>query len=70
MDITYLSEYCTLRYPAVKYATAPRYNDVSQGIYSRLFEVQDVTSQRTGIFGNTTVRTSNNAARYGLKVRT
>jgi hypothetical protein len=62
MDITYLCEYCTLRYPTLEDATAPGYNDASLGKYSRLFEVQEVTSQRTGNFGNTTVRTSNNAA--------
>lgn len=70
MDITYLCKYCTLRYPTVEDATAPGYNDASLGKYSRLFEVQDVKSQKIGNFGNTTVRTLNNAARYGLQVRT
>jgi hypothetical protein len=62
MDITYFNEYCTLRYSTVEDSTAPGYNDASLGKYSRLFEVQEVTSQRTGNFGNTTVRISNIAA--------
>jgi len=61
MDITYWCKYCTLRYPTVEDATAPGYSDASLGKYSRLFEVQDVTFQRTENFGITTVRTSNNA---------
>jgi hypothetical protein len=66
MDITY----CTLRYPTVEDATAPGYIDASLGKHSRLFEVQDVTSQKNGNFSNTTVNPLNNAARYGLQVRT
>jgi len=62
MGIIYLCEYGTLRYFTVEDATAPGYNDASLGKYSRLFEVQEVTSQRNGNFGSTIVRTSNNAA--------
>jgi len=62
IDIIYLYEYCTLRYPTLEDATAPGYNDASLGKYFRLFEVQEVTSPRTGNFGNTTMRISNKAA--------